>query len=632
MIRVPKGQRGTAISLVLVAGGALAFAAFGALGFSALAVGSSVVAALNAIPLVGDILAHGTHASAALPLVASMALAPVVGLGGPPLTPPAPPQGAKPVELVVKLNGTAPPLSADLHLSFADPRTRKGFAQYRQIAERMYAQLQDAGLGRGDLDSRGVAPVATYERINTATFRVADPARAAEVRAWLESQGHTVYQDVRRSIVRPVPPPADPAIRRDAVTMEENLQISRATSVHKIARQLYGDPNAGLITRLALRLVGAVIPQVKHAVIDTGIDPNHSFLKGIAEKNVTSQSRLDDEHGSWTQGTVTLFAPWSRKSATHYKAFVGGNASLDDILKALTMAANDGNLVISNSWGDDEGDPYSPDSQMVRKLAEEGHIMVFAAGNAGPRKNTVGNPGGVVFKDPKTGALRVLSITAAKRDKSVDYFSSRGPRPRKVKDDAAYPHVPTGPTAIGSNVEGPVPQSMGAQRVDPVYGPVKAEYGTSMATPAVAGAIVLLAMLFGVTTRGEKLDAIVNAIMATLEKTADDADAAGEGFLNVEAAYDLLKTTMSPIVPNFAAKLALRLVARRADAMPRPVAAERAAILRELAGYSLRSREFRSYRRVYNDDVDPMIDEQEAILRRRLEQIDEQYRAKPKGA
>jgi hypothetical protein len=496
----------------------------------------------------------------------------------------------------------------------------------------MYAQLAVAGLTQGDLDSRGVAPLATYKRINAATLVVSDPASAAQVRAWLESQGHTVYENARRSIVKPMPRPTDPAILRNAVRMEENLEISRAASVQKVAGQMFGAPDAGLMTRLALKLVGLAVPQVKHAVIDTGISSKLAWLKGIVEKNVTARAPGDDDgHGSWTQGIVTLFAPWLRKSATHYKAFVGGNASLDDILKALTMAANDGNLVISNSWGDDEGDPYSPDSQMVRKLAEEGHIMVFAAGNAGPGANTVGNPGGVVYKDSKTGAMRVLSIPAAKRDKSIAYFSSRGPRPRKVRDDATYPHVPTGPAAIGANVEGPYPQEFGVDRVDPVYGPVKAEDGTSMATPAVAGAIVLLCMMFGVTARGEKLDAVVNALMATVEKTGQDPDATGNGFMNVQAAYDALKATMTPVVPNLAASLALRLVSAREDALPRAVASERAAIMRELGSYALRSREFRTYKRTYNDDVDPMLDEQEAILRRRLEEIDEQYRPKAKG-
>ena len=556
---------GPAMSLTLVAVGAIAFAGFGALGLPALAWGSSLLALVNAVPLLGAALSNDSQASIWLPALAAVALPFGASQSGPPPSPPSPePDGQKPVELIVVLKNSARTLAADSHLSFIDLSVRNGVKLYTKMALEMSKQLDAAGLSSRELAERGAAPIATYRRINATTLRVLDPARAADLRTWLESQGHAVYDNARRQIVRPVPPPADEALRRNAVTPEDNLKITGADAVQQLARQRYGAPEMGLMGRLAMKLVGLAIPEVRHAVIDTGIDGTLPWLKGVVEKNVTTQpGGGDDGHGSWTENMVIFFAPWLRKTATHYKTFVKGNATLDDVLKALTMAANDGNLVISNSWGDDEGDPYSPDSQLVRKLAQEGHIMVFAAGNAGPRPNTVGNPGGVYYRDAKTGALRVLSIPAAKRDKEVDSFSSRGPRPRKVKDVPDYPHVPTGPTAIGSNVESGWPKDFGPDRIDPVYGPVKAEWGTSMATPAVAGAIVLLCMMFGVTATGEKLDAIVNAVMATLEKTGQSPDAEGEGFLNVAAAYKALEAVMQPVVPGLAARLAMRLVGGR---------------------------------------------------------------------
>ena len=91
-----------------------------------------------------------------------------------------------------------------------------------------------------------------------------------------------------------------------------------------------------------------------------------------------------------------------------------------------------------------------------------------------------------------------------------------------------------------------------ADRVDGEKGPVKAISGTSMSTPGVAGALALLAMMFGVTEKGEKLDAIVNAVMATLEKTGQGADNEGEGFLNVDAAYQKLQAQFSTIPPEIA--------------------------------------------------------------------------------
>ena len=61
-------------------------------------------------------------------------------------------------------------------------------------------------------------------------------------------------------------------------------------------------------------------------------------------------------------------------------------------------------------------------------------------------------------------------------------------------------------------------------------------------------------MMFGVTAKGAKLDAVVNAVMSTLEKTGQSRDIEGEGFINVQAAYEALKAAMAPVRPNFLAR------------------------------------------------------------------------------
>src|SRR5581483_5399639 len=128
-------------------------------------------------------------------------------------------------------------------------------------------------------------------------------------------------------------------------------------------------------------------------------DLAHPLMSGVVAVNETSGENRDDiGHGTWVTSAVRNFAKWL-PALTHYKTFEGGGASLDDILKSLTAAANDGNIVISNSWGSDDGDPNGPDSALVRKLAERGHVLVFAAGNAGPAANTIGSPPIVHYKD-----------------------------------------------------------------------------------------------------------------------------------------------------------------------------------------------------------------------------------------
>lgn len=113
--------------------------------------------------------------------------------------------------------------------------------------------------------------------------------------------------------------------------------------------------------------------------------------------------------------------------------------------------------------------------------------------------------------------------------------------------------------AVGYNIEAGWPAALGdADRTDGENGPVKAISGTSMATPGFAGAIELLAMMFGVTETGEKLDAVVNAVMSTLTKGKNHVDQEGEGFLNVEAAYNALLAQFGPNGPDVKTYRALK--------------------------------------------------------------------------
>ncbi len=499
-------------------------------------------------------------ASAFLPAVAALGLAVGqigAGVSGQraaaetaPAGPSAPNNGASagiggnaPVDLIVMFGEKQTKLH-DAHISNVDVNLPSGVEQYTRLQQAMLAQLETAGLDSAALDPYKGTPLATYARINAATIRV-DGASVAQFTKEMSDRGFTVYANAERKIIRPVPvspEDMDPAVR-GAVTMDENLKIVKADTVQAEATKMWGKPELGFWSGLWAKVFKTEAPQPKFGVIDSGADTSHPLLKRVKEvKNMTSGENVDDiGHGTWVHSTVLHMAPWSRNT-THYKTFLNGSATTDDILKALTQAGNDGNLVISNSWGDDEGDPAGPDAQLVKKLAQEGHIMVFAAGNAGSGKNTIGAPAIVTYKDAKTGAIRVVSVAAAGRDKKIAYFSSRGPGSPKTAKDPNYKDQRPDLTAVGYNIEGAWPAALGdADRTDGEKGTVKAISGTSMSTPGVAGALALLAMMFGVTEKGEKLDAIVNAVMSTLEKTGQSADAEGEGFMNVEAAYQKLK-------------------------------------------------------------------------------------------
>lgn len=456
-------------------------------------------------------------------------------------------QGPASSELIVVFK--KPAISSFEHLSLVDVSAADGVARYAQTQQNMLVQLSRAGLPEDELAKYNATPVATYDRINAATIRL-DAARADELAAELRARGDLVFPNKKRKIVIPVPvdPQSDEPASRNPVTMDETLRLTGADAALDAARKRWGEPGAGGLKARLRRLLGDKPPQPKLAVIDSGADTTHPLLKNVATVNVTSGENKDDiGHGSWVTSMVLNYAKWSR-NLTHYKTFVDGSASTDDILKALNAAANDGNLVISNSWGDDEGDPNGPDSLLVRKLAEEGRVLVFAAGNAGPGADTIGAPAIVTYKDPKTGAIRVLSVAAADRNKKIAYFSSRGPGSPTTKKLPDYPHRPD-LTAVGYNVEGAWPGYLDYDRVDAKEGTVKAISGTSMSTPDVAGAISLLATLFNVTSVGPRLDAVVNAVMEALEKTGQSPDAQGQGFLNVGAAYAALEKALGPVAP-----------------------------------------------------------------------------------
>jgi Zn-dependent protease len=537
------------VFVILIAGGGTLMAA--AAGLTHLLLGASFAvagvqlagAALPAMAALG--LAMGTLKS--VPGVARLTAA-----AAPPSGPAVPGETAggsnRPVDLVVVFNQDKS-IARDLHLTSADSRAGNYVQVYEGIQRSLLSELNAVGLSPETMAAYDATPVASYRRINAATIRV-DSAKAASFEAALIAAGHKVYPNDRRKIVIPVPVApegADPTAR-SPIDMAENLRITKADTVQAILTKRFGAPDLNPWQKLK-RALGAEQPaQPSIGVVDSGADVSHPLLKRVKEvKNQTSGANVDDiGHGSWVTSMVLNYAPWA-KNVTHYKTFLNGGANLDDILKSLTAAANDGNLVISNSWGSDDGDPESPDSIMVKKLASEGHVMVFAAGNAGSGANTIGSPAIVQFKDPATGAIRVMAVAATDRNRKVAPFSSRGPGSPKTAGKDGFAHRPD-LSALGANTEGAWPAALGdADRTDPELGPIKAISGTSMATPSVAGAIALLLIAFGVTAKGAKLDAIVNAVMGTLEKTgANGADAEGDGFINIEAAYELLYKQFNP--------------------------------------------------------------------------------------
>lgn len=232
---------------------------------------------------------------------------------------------------------------------------------------------------------------------------------------------------------------------------------------------------------------------VRLGLIDTGIDPTHTDLKGrtLRFRNFLQpdESPFDDNgHGTHVAGTIVGGAASSinigiapQAGLVVAKAFSArGSAQDADLLLALQWMADpdgdpltaDGVRVINNSWNfsDAYGNKEPEDEPFclaIEKLHGLGILSVFSAGNSGPGSGSVEIPGACPY---------ALTVGASDENDSVAGFSSRGPV-RWRKTSLAKPEI----VAPGVKVLSAAP------------GMFATLSGTSMAAPHVTGALALLA-------------------------------------------------------------------------------------------------------------------------------------------
>ncbi|WP_238010193.1 S8 family serine peptidase [Dactylosporangium sp. AC04546] len=246
---------------------------------------------------------------------------------------------------------------------------------------------------------------------------------------------------------------------------------------------------------------------VKVAVLDTGVDATHPDLKGRVKQavNFTETGDAVDHHGHGTHVAATVAGNGTRKGVAPGADLLVGKV-LDDngsgydswIIAGMEWAAAQGARVVSMSLGGDPSDGTDPMSEAVNRLSTEtGTLFVVAAGNAGPAARTVGTPG---------AADAALTVGAVDRADAIADFSSRGPR---IGDEVLKPEI-TAP-GVGIVAARAAGTSMG-QPVDELY---TAASGTSMATPHVAGAAVVLAQQHPDWTGARLKEALVSTARTT---------------------------------------------------------------------------------------------------------------------
>lgn len=188
-----------------------------------------------------------------------------------------------------------------------------------------------------------------------------------------------------------------------------------------------------------------------------------------------------------------------------------GSGSTDGIAAGIRWAVSQGADVISMSLGSPNGDDLL--EKAVAEAIAAGVVVICAAGNEGPRPNTVG------FPAQYPGVISVAAINSAK---SVARFSSRGTR-----IDVAAP---------GENILSCYPPNTLAKLS-----------GTSMACPFVAGIAALA--LAADRLEGQKTIVTSADLLQILQEVAIDAGAPGKdtsygwGLINPKGILDRIHAT-----------------------------------------------------------------------------------------
>ncbi|KAK3270783.1 Membrane-bound transcription factor site-1 protease, variant 2 [Cymbomonas tetramitiformis] len=270
--------------------------------------------------------------------------------------------------------------------------------------------------------------------------------------------------------------------------------------------------------------------KVKMAVFDTGVRLDHPHFKNIEERsNWTHENTLNDGlgHGTFVAGVIASqgnecqgFAP---DALIHtFRVFTNDQVSYTSwFLDAFNYAiATDMNVINLSIGGPDYLD--HPFVEKVWELTANNIIMVSAIGNDGPLYGTLNNP---------ADQMDVIGVGGIDYTDHMASFSSRGMSTWELP--AGYgrtkPDIVTyGRDVIGSKIQG------GCRSLS----------GTSVASPVVAGAVVLLASTVPAEGRWDLLNPAVMKQALVEGATVINGPhihEQGMGKLNLINSYNILK-------------------------------------------------------------------------------------------
>lgn len=236
----------------------------------------------------------------------------------------------------------------------------------------------------------------------------------------------------------------------------------------------------------------------KVCIVDSGFWPGHPYfgrvgacVDGVPVPGGTKVGIDASGHGTAISRNVLMVAPKAELVGISYAGGAGSSGTL--IEAALEIAAEQGPSVINCSWGWEHEQSWPGIEMLLRELVDEGHIIVFAAGNGRMRSWPASLPEvisvGGVYADEQ-GELQASNFASG-------FHSDRYPG-RLVPDVSAL----CGQQPHGIYIPLPCPPGSDADRGTGLPFPEGDETrngdgwcvmsGTSSAAPQVSGVIALM--------------------------------------------------------------------------------------------------------------------------------------------
>lgn len=390
--------------------------------------------------------------------------------------------------------------------------------------------------GDGKIDSRLLQKTRTLKdsKIKAIVFSKKNDVEVCKL--YLEKKGIEIKHEL-------------PLINAYAVEVEsgELEEMARSDLVEYIS----DDARMTSLLNIAAQEVGARIANdtgytgkgVGIAILDTGIYPHQDLVRPknriVAFKDFINnrQTPYDDNgHGTFVAGVAAgngYLSGGKYRGIAPDASLIGvkvmdenGSGDSSDIIAGMQWVVNNKDKynirVLSVSLGAKPGSvtKFDPLAVAVDAVWDKGIVVVVAAGNSGPRQNTITTPG-ISSKVITVGAVDDKRTIEYEDDKMAD-FSSRGPVNRRlIKPDLVAPGVNIRSLATNKEYRG--------TRLEEMSEPYRNMSGTSVSTPIVSGAAALMLSMNDNLTPDE----IKNKFMKNTYKMKVSEYAQGSGILDI---------------------------------------------------------------------------------------------------